>query len=136
MDKRKVLIVDDEMDMRIFLKTLLETSGYQPHVTRDGSEGLQKAREILPDLIILDVMMPGEGGPQTYRQLRMDRELASIPVIMLSGVKQDSFYHYLKMLNAGTSRRIPLPAAYFEKPVNHKDLLKAIRAVLEPGAED
>jgi len=133
-DKRKVLIVDDEMDMRIFLKTLLETSGYQPHVTRDGSEGLQKAREITPDLIILDVMMPGEGGPQTYRQLRMDPELASIPVIMLSGVKQGSFYHYLKMLNAGTGGRIPLPAAYFEKPVNHKDLLTAIQAVLEPGA--
>lgn len=134
MDKRKVLIVDDEMDMRIFLKTLLETSGFQPYVTRDGSEGLQMAREINPDLIILDVMMPGEGGPQTYRRLRMDPELAAIPVIMLSGVKQDSFYHYLKMLNAGTESRIPLPAAYFEKPVNHKDLLAAIQAVLEPGA--
>lgn len=134
MEKGKVLIVDDEMDMRIFLKTLLETSGYQPHVTRDGREGLRKAREITPDLIILDVMMPGEGGPQTYRQLRMDPGLASIPVIMLSGVKQASFYHYLKMLNAGTSGRVPLPAAYFEKPVNHKDLLKAIRTTLEPGA--
>jgi CheY-like chemotaxis protein len=130
MEKRKVLIVDDEMDMRIFLKTLLETSGYRPFVTRDGSEGIRKAREITPDLIILDVMMPGEGGPQTYRQLKTDQQLAPIPVIMLSGVKQDSFYHYLKMLNAGTGGRIPLPAAYFEKPVNHNDLIKAIRSVL------
>ena len=134
MEKRKVLIIDDEIDMRIFLKTLLETSGYQPLITRDGSEGLQKAREITPDLIILDVMMPGEGGPQTYRRLKTDQQFADIPVIMLSGVKKDSFLHYLKMLNAGTGGRIPLPAAYFEKPVNHNDLLKAIRAALDPDA--
>jgi len=134
MAKRKVLIVDDEIDMRIFLKTLLETSGYQPLITRDGSEGLQKAREITPDLIILDVMMPGEGGPQTYRRLKTDQQFADIPVIMLSGVKKDSFLHYLKMLNAGTGGRIPLPVAYFEKPVNHNDLLKAIRAALDPDA--
>lgn len=130
-EKRKVLIVDDEMDMRIFLKTLLETSGYQPLVTRDGSEGLRKAREIAPDLIILDVMMPGEGGPQTYRQLKKDPKLAMIPVIMCSGVTQDSFYHYLKMLNAGPGDRIPLPAAYFEKPVKHQDLIETIRSVLD-----
>lgn len=134
MAKRKVLIVDDEMDMRIFLKTLLETSGYEPLVTRDGSEGLQTAREISPDLIILDVMMPGEGGPQTYRRLKADRQLAETPVIMLSGVKEDSFLHYLKMLNAGSGGRIPLPTAYFEKPVKHEALITAIRAALEPDA--
>ena len=134
MEKRKVLIVDDEMDMRIFLKTLLETSGYQAFVTRDGSEGLQKAREISPDLIILDVMMPGEGGPQTYRRLKADKQFADIPVIMLSGVKKDSFLHYLKMLNVGTDGEIPLPAAYLEKPVNHNDLKEAIRSALDPDA--
>jgi two-component system phosphate regulon response regulator PhoB len=134
MEKRKVLIVDDEIDMRIFLKTLLETSGYQPLIARDGSEGLQKAREITPDLIILDVMMPGEGGPQTYRRLKTDQQFADIPVIMLSGVKKDTFLHYLKMLNAGTGGEIPLPVGYFEKPVDHNDLLKAIRAALDPDA--
>ena len=132
MEKRKVLIADDEMDMRIFLKTLLETSGYQPYITRDGREGLQKAREVIPDLIILDVMMPGEGGSQTYRQLKMDPDLAHIPVIMLSGVKRDSFFHYLKMLNVGSAGPIPMPAAYFEKPVKHTDLITAIRATLDP----
>ena len=132
MEKRKVLIADDEIDMRIFLKTLLETSGYQPFITRDGREGLKKAREVIPDLIILDVMMPGESGSQTYRQLKTDSELAHIPVIMLSGVKRDSFFHYLKMLNARAGGDIPLPAAYFEKPVKHTDLIAAIQTILEP----
>ncbi len=131
MEKRKVLIVDDEMDMRIFLKTLLETSGYQPVVTKDGREGLQKASEITPDLIILDVMMPGEGGPQTYRKLKTDPQFIKIPVIMLSGVKKNSFFHYLKMLNAGGGGEIPLPTAYFEKPVDHKELIQKIRAILD-----
>ena len=134
MEKRKVLIADDEMDMRIFLKTLLETSGYQPFITRDGREGLEKAREVIPDLIILDVMMPGEGGSQTYRQLKTDPDLAHIPVIMLSGVKRDSFFHYLKMLNVGAGGSIPLPAAYFEKPVRHADLIAAIQETLDPAA--
>ena len=132
MEKRKVLIADDEMDMRIFLKTLLETNGYQPFITRDGGEGLQKAREVLPDLIILDVMMPGEGGSQTYRRLKTDPDLAHIPVIMLSGVKQGSFFHYLKLLTVGANGRIPPPAAYFEKPVKHVDLIAAIQRILDP----
>ena len=86
MQKKTVLVVDDELDMRIFLSTLLETSGYRPVATRNGTEGIAKAREISPDLIILDVMMPGEGGVVMYRQLRTDRTLQSIPVIMLSAV--------------------------------------------------
>jgi len=131
MEKKKVLIVDDEMDMRIFLKTLLEINGYLPFVTRDGSEGLRKAGEIYPDLIILDVMMPGEGGPRTYRRLKTDPAFAAVPVIMLSGVKRDSFYHYLKMLNVGPGGGVPLPIAYFEKPVDHKVLIGAIRSALD-----
>ncbi len=100
MNKKTVLIVEDELDMRIFISTLLETSGYTPVMTRDGKEGLIKARDFLPDLIILDVMMPGEGGVQMYRQLKTDQSLKAIPVIMLSAVAQKTFSHYLNMVNA------------------------------------
>ena len=122
--KKTVLIVEDEMDMRIFISTLLETSGYQPVMTRDGREGLIKAREISPDLIILDVMMPGEGGVQMYRQLKTDETLMNIPVILLSGVAKKTFVHYLKMLNTRLEKSIPEPAAYLEKPPEAEDLLK------------
>ena len=124
MDKKTVLIVEDEMDMRIFISTLLETSGYTPVVTRDGKEGLIKARDVSPDLIILDVMMPGEGGVQMYRQLKMDQNLKSIPVIMLSAVAQKTFSHYLNMVNARLDRPIPRPEAYIEKPPEADDLLQ------------
>jgi CheY-like chemotaxis protein len=124
MKKKTVLIVEDELDMRIFISTLLETSGYRPVMTKNGMEGLLKARDIGPDLIILDVMMPGEGGVQMYRQLKSDNALMNIPVIMLSGVAKKTFAHYLKMLNTRQDSPIPEPAAYLEKPPEAGDLLK------------
>ncbi len=130
MSKKKVLIVDDELDMRIFLSTLLETSGYQPVTTRDGLDGVSKALTVKPDIIILDVMMPGEGGVQMYRKLKTDQELVSIPVVMLSAVEKISFYHYLNMLNSRLTCPIPQPAAYLEKPVDPDQLLIVLKSLL------
>ena len=124
MNKKTVLIVEDELDMRIFISTLLETSGYTAVMTRDGKEGLIKARAFLPDLIILDVMMPGEGGVQMYRQLKTDQSLKAIPVIMLSAVAQKTFSHYLNMVNARLEKPIPRPEAYIAKPPEAEELLK------------
>jgi CheY-like chemotaxis protein len=83
-----------------------------------------KAREISPNLIILDVMMPGEGGVQMYRQLKTDDTLKEIPVILLSGVAKNTFSHYLKMLNSRLECAIPEPAAYLEKPPEAEVLIK------------
>ena len=124
MGKKKILIVDDEMDMRIFMSTLFETSGYKAVATRDGKDGIRKAKELMPDLIILDVMMPGEGGVQMYRQLKTDKTLKDIPVIMLSAVAKKTFIHYLKMLNIQLNNSIPYPDAYMEKPPEAEELLK------------
>ena len=130
MKKKTVLIVEDELDMRIFLSTLLETSGYEPIITRDGHEGLLKAKFVCPDLIILDVMMPGEGGVQMYRQLKTDENLCNIPVIMLSAVTRKTFAHYLNMVNARLKDTIPDPDAYIEKPPEAEDLLKMTTALI------
>ncbi len=127
MDKKKVLVVDDEMDMRIYISTVLKTGGYEPVVTREGREGFRKAREVRPDLIILDVMMPGEGGAEMYRQLKTDPDLAAIPVIMLSAVKRASFFHYLNMLNAQLGVGVIPPAVYLEKPFEPEELLAAVK---------
>ncbi|MDX9787184.1 MAG: response regulator [Desulfobacterales bacterium] len=135
MDKPKVLIVDDEIDMRIFISTLFETNGYQPVVSRDGKAGLEKAREIIPDLIILDVMMPGEGGVAMYQGLKMDSTLRNIPVIMLSAVPRKTFIHYLKMLNFRLEDNIPDPSQYVEKPPDAELLLSIARRVLGSKAE-
>lgn len=123
---KKVLIVEDEMDMRIFISTLLETSGYKPFATRDGKEGLEKAKAVKPDLIILDVMMPGEGGVYMYRKLKTDKMLRDIPVIILSAVAKKTFTHYLNMLNIRIEEDIPHPDSYMEKPPDADELLRII----------
>ena len=122
--KGTILIVDDAMDMRVFISALFKTSGYHAITCRDGSAGLAKAREIIPDLIVLDVMMPGTGGSLMYKNLRLDRRLKRIPVIMLSAVGQQSFQHYLKMLNISLVQPLPDPDAYLEKPPDAQHLLE------------
>jgi two-component system phosphate regulon response regulator PhoB len=128
--KKKILVVDDELDVRIYVGTLFETSGYEPVAARNGSEGLQKAKEILPDLIILDVMMPKAGGVSMYRELKADQRLRDIPVIMLTGVGEKSFSHYLKMLKFKIKDPIPQPNAYMEKPLDHERLIELVREII------
>jgi CheY-like chemotaxis protein len=131
MKKKKILIVDDELDMRTFLSTLLEATGYKPVEAADGLEGLRKAKEIKPDLIVLDVMMPKEAGIQMYRDLRADGELKGIPVIMLSGIAKKTFFHSQNVLDVYRGQSVPEPEAYIEKPPEAEELLEFIRRLLK-----
>jgi two-component system phosphate regulon response regulator PhoB len=128
---KKVLVVDDELDMRIFMATLLETSGYKPLVAEDGVQGLEIAREKKPALIILDIMMPKESGIALYRELKNDPDLKDIPVIMLSALSKKTFFHSQKVLDEYKGEKIPEPAAYIEKPPEPDELLEAIRKSLD-----
>lgn len=125
--QKTVLVVEDELDMRFFLKTLLETSGYRPVIAKNGSDGLEKARKDSPELILLDVMMPEQGGAIMYHTLKSDVVLAKIPVIILSAVSQSTFEHYLKMLALTSANTVPAPDAYVEKPPDPRNLLRIIQ---------
>ena len=126
MKKKKILVVDDELDMRTFITTLLETSGYRPIIAVNGEEGLEMARKSKPAAIILDVMMPREGGIQMYRELKTDDELKKIPVIMLSAIAKKTFFHSQKILNTYRGQQVPEPAAYIEKPPETEELLQIL----------
>ena len=127
----KVLVVDDELDMRTFITTLLETNGYRPLTAQDGFQGLETARKNRPSLIILDVMMPRESGINLYRELRNDPDLKNTPVIMLSALSKKTFFHSQKVLDQYREEKIPEPSAYIEKPPEPDELLEAIRSCLK-----
>ena len=129
--KQTILIVDDEMDMRIFMSTLFETGGFQAVTARDGRQGMDSIRRTPPDLIVMDVMMPGEGGALMYKTVKCDPDLCRIPVIILSAVNETSFRHYLKMPNARLPEALPDPEAYMEKPPEPDALLKLAQNILE-----
>ncbi len=130
-DKKTILVVDDELDMRIFVSTVFETSGYKAVAARDGKEGFRRAREILPDLVILDIMMPGEGGVRMFQRMKKDDVLHQTPVFMLSGVGEKTFRHYLKMLNVQSDEVLPEPEAYLEKPPKPETLLRIAESLIQ-----
>jgi len=128
---KKVLVVDDELDMRTFVTTLLETNGFKALAAQDGIQGLEMARKSKPSLVILDVMMPRESGIAMYRDLKGDPDLKDIPVIMLSALSKKTFFHSQKVLDEYRGEKIPEPAAYIEKPPEPDELLEAIRISLK-----
>lgn len=91
MSPRRVLIIDDEDDIREVAALSLETvAGWEVLLAGSGSAGIAKARQELPDAILLDVMMPGMDGPTTFRELRSSPETAHIPVILLTAKVQSA----------------------------------------------
>jgi CheY-like chemotaxis protein len=127
---KRVLVVDDEQDIRFFITTLLETSGYKPIAAEDGKQGLEMARNKKPALIILDIMMPKESGIFMYRELKKDPELRAIPVIMVSALAKKTFFHSQKVLDEYEGGQIEEPAAYIEKPPEPEELLQVIKRIL------
>ena len=132
---KRVLVVDDEMHLRLYIKAVFETAGYETAMARNGEEGLAKAREFRPDLVSLDLMMPGEGGIRLFRNLRADPELGGVPVMVVSAIAGGTFEHALRALRAGAGGKPWAdPEAYVEKPPTPQSLLDAAARALG-GAE-
>ena len=83
---KKILIIDDDPEIVSYLKDVFQEAGYATLSAKDGVEGLEMAQAHLPDLITLDMEMPGRGGALFYVKLRQEPRLADIPVVIISGV--------------------------------------------------
>jgi twitching motility two-component system response regulator PilH len=127
---KKVLVVDDDPDVRLFSITVLEENGYTPLEATNGEEGMQLIRKENPDLVILDVLMPRESGIRLYRQMKTDKKLKKIPIIILSGITRRSFLRSQKALTEFGGEEVPEPQTYLEKPVEPEELAAAIKAAL------
>jgi len=117
----RVLVVDDEPDIVRLLTFALQADGYQVYSAKNGSEGLERARQEKPDVVILDVMMPGMDGFEVCNELRSKPDTASLPIIMLSALGQVS--DRVKGLRAGADDYVP-------KPVNLDELSARVAALL------
>jgi len=126
-DKPKILIVDDDIDFVETTKTVLESKPYEVIVAHEGEEGLKKAREEKPDLILLDVIMPVKDGFTAAEQLKKDPQLSKIPVLMLT-----AFSYKRQESSIPVSRGFRLEAEdYIEKPVSPDDLLAVVEKSLK-----
>ena len=127
---KKVLVVDDDPDVRSFVVTVLEENQYMPLVAQDGIEGLEMIEKEHPDLVILDVLMPRGSGIRLYRNLKTDENLKKIPIIMFTGIALRSFLKSQKVLDEFKGGEVPRPDIYLEKPVEPEELAMAIRKKL------
>lgn len=122
MNPKKILLIDDEQDILEILSYNLEKEGYQVFTADNGNDGIEKAKEILPDLILLDVMMPEKDGIETCQDLRKVKELQKTLIVFLSARGEE--FSQLAGYQAGAND-------YVVKVIKPKILISKINALLQ-----
>lgn len=119
---RSILLVDDEPQTRDLLRLMLKRDGYDVFDAEDGFDALKKVKSLLPDMVLLDVMMPDIDGITVCKKIRSDETTANIPVVMLSARTHEEAVR--RGIAAGATR-------YLTKPIGRESLLENVREVFE-----
>ena len=122
MNNKKILLIDDEQDILELLSYNLEKVGYMVYTASNGNEGIAKAKDILPDLILLDVMMPEKDGIETCQELRRIKELQKTLIVFLSARSEE--FSQLAGYQAGAND-------YIVKIIKPKVLISKVNALLQ-----
>ena len=122
MNKKKILIADDNDNIRVALTSILEDEGHTLWIAKDGAEALKKVRELSPDILILDVMMPKMSGYDVCRTIKNDPNLKKTFVLMLTAKGQASEQEYGKEVGADE---------YIVKPFSPSEILARINKFLD-----
>lgn len=124
--KKRILLVEDEEDIAALIKLQAELSGYKLHVEVDGINGLRAVEREKPDLVILDIMLPGENGLDVCRKIKGNPDLKNIPIVILSAKGEE--LDVVLGLELGADDYVP-------KPFSPKVLFSRIKAILRRGKE-
>ena len=124
---KKIVLVEDEIDTAKVIVKRLATAGYNVMVSQDALQAFRIINEERPDLVILDLMLPGGGGLSVLERMRLSAFTTHIPVVVLTGMKDET--HKKKVLDEGVD-------AYLEKPYEAQELLTVIKDILTRNAQD
>lgn len=119
--KKRILVIEDEEALANMMKIRLEKNGYDVLLAYDGEDGLKKTKEEMPDLILLDIILPIMDGWTVCKQLKADPKTKAIPIIVISAIEKRALTE--KSTDAGADD-------YILKPLNAKDLLAKIAALI------
>jgi DNA-binding response OmpR family regulator len=123
MTKRRILCIEDEAEMIELTRLVLEREGFEVAGAVGGAKGLASLKEEKPDLVLLDLMMPDMDGWEVYRQMKADKELADIPVIVVTARAQS--------IDKVLGLQVAKVSDYVTKPFGPKELIESIRRVLD-----
>ena len=118
---KRILIVDDEQDIRTYLSTLFEDQGFETVLAKDGEEAMRQVQSVSPDLITLDISMPEKSGVKFFREMKSDDRWKKIPIIIVTGVSED----FKKFISS--RHQIPAPEGFLSKPINQEEILKLVK---------
>lgn len=124
---KRILVIDDEPDMITYIKAILEDKGHTTFSANDAEEGMKKLKENRPDLILLDLLMPGKTGIKLFSELKKDGRLKDIPIVLITGIKDVMGGDHKKFFESLHTRVL---AAYLEKPVEPWTLVRTVNEVL------
>lgn len=126
--KKRILVIEDETDIAIYLETILQDNGYEVDIAVDGFEAMRKIKNKKPDLISLDISLPQKTGVKLYCELKENPKLSKIPVVMVTGIEKG----FKKYINSG--KHIPPPNGYISKPFNVNELLSVVSGILNKNS--
>ena len=130
-EKFRVLIADDDQKTRkIYVQILKKNTEFQVEEAKNGKEAMEIIREERPDLIIMDILMPMQGGIMMYRELKIDDSFKDIPVIIYSGIAKRTFLRTQEARTEFGDQRVPPPDGYIEKPAKPAQLESVIKDIL------
>jgi two-component system alkaline phosphatase synthesis response regulator PhoP len=126
-DKKRILVVDDEPDFAGIVQQNLEKEGFEVEVAYDGEEGLERVQANPPDAIVLDVMMPGKDGYQVCSELKADDRYADIPIILLTAVAS----HVTSTRYSHRDGMSTEADDYLAKPASAEQITESIKGLLD-----
>jgi len=132
---KRILIVDDEHDVCVYLSRLFSENGYAVESAADGNEAATAVARAKPDLITLDLSMPNKSGVRFYREMKSDASLSAIPIVLVTGVTglggsakdTERFYQ--------TRRNVPPPDGFVAKPVDPEEILELVKKLIGAQAQ-
>lgn len=133
MSEKKILVMDDEQDMQIFLGNVLKGRGFFPIIAEDRINGYRKALNERPAVIIINMMIPGEEGVRMYRKLKRDDTLRNIPVIMLSTIDKSTFLKCHNFHGFMHGQIDTLADKFMQTPVEAEKLLSIVSLLAKQG---
>ncbi len=131
-DKRVAVVIDDEPDVVRYISSILEDHGFQTVTAEEARTGEDLIRQHSPAVICLDLMMPGRTGIQLFSRLKRDEATRDIPLIMITGIKEELNIDWSEIAGGLKARK---PDGFIEKPVDPVRLMRVVEDVIAGGKE-
>jgi DNA-binding response OmpR family regulator len=133
MTRKAAVVIDDEADLTTYISSILEEHDFEVRTANDAKSGEMLIQERAPDIILIDLMMPGRSGVQLFARLRSNEATRGIPVVMVTGIKDKLGIDWGEIVDKFKARK---PDGFVEKPIEPDRLIKVVKGVLEGKAKD